>query len=497
MIQSSSRLLYYRRPVVEAVNDDLDDISTYWPPSRYRYNYACGRKNVRTCYLPLVNLPPPSPRTSIKFVAFIHDNHYTVSFSKIVSLFTSFVKAAMGKKGRRDAKKLKLKPPTPPDSDAGEALVRIEGRPGVNLDLDLGPMRFIARAPFNEFESQKETITLYSKDNIEFYVSRTVLSIASPYFRNLLLSPDEYIKETNDRMPPPPNHNWELTGVGVEIDESTSVLDALLRFVYPVQSPVFREPVAEKSLTELPYRLMGPIYDAAKRFDFKFVCQEILDAAHNLIYVKAFPEPGLAAIRAYGVACRLDLSYDTKLKAARNALCVPYQTSPTAGLEGEGVKRADIERFADFHKRALEAVEDLFRLSENDAHPIGLSDVYASFIACAQCSGAPPNESSNAMRRGAAHWWQIYVTKALERLRRAPLDPVIFSEHFLVSVFREAQSCPSCASLVHWKWCNVMPMLAHAIPAKVYEVSLDVEDDANQNAEAETDDCESTEGSSK
>lgn len=375
----------------------------------------------------------------------------------------------MGRRPRNHSKTLKAKPLSPPESDTAETLLRIEGHTGLNLDVDLGPMRFIARAPFNEFEGPKDTITLISKDNVEFYVSRAILTTASSYFRELLSS-DEYLNEANDKMPP--KQTWEVSGIGVDTSESTTVLDALLRFIYPVQTPVFKEPAAEKSVTEVPFRLMGPIYDAANKFDMKFVCREILDAAHNIIYAKSFPEPGLAAIRGYGVACRLNLSYSAKLRAARNALCIPYQTTPTAGLEGEGVKRVDIERFADFHRRAVVAIEDLFRLSPVDFHPVGLPDVYANFIGCSQCSGAPASESANSMRHGAAQWWQIYAAKALERLRLAPLDATIFYEYFLDPILREARNCSSCAGLVHWKWYNVMSTLLQAINAKVYEVSL-------------------------
>lgn len=374
----------------------------------------------------------------------------------------------MGKKGNKKAKMPKAKSLTPPDSGPQRPDIKAEL---ASLGLSLGPLKLIAKSPFSHVVNPSDTVSLISRDNVEFLVSQSLLSFASPYFKNILDSLDVPADEEKEKHKSEPNSalEWEVIGSDtvVDVDESSIVLDALLRFIYPIPSPTFKEPGDEDLVHELPFKFMGSIYDAAQRFQLPYVSERILAIANEMIHIKSIPESGTAALKTYGVACRLNLDNDTKLRAARNALCIPVSIS---SLTGEGVSSADIERFAKFQKHSIQACESLLCINPEDAYPTGLSDVYASFIACAHCCGVSP--TGNVMRCGAAGWWQLYASSALENLRRAPLDPTIFFEKFLTPVFREAQKCHACASVVHWKWCNMMPMLAQTIPAKVYEVRV-------------------------
>lgn len=373
----------------------------------------------------------------------------------------------MGKKnGKNNARRSKPKSITPPDSGG----LKLNNQ---SLGLTLEPLKFVAKHPFNTISNPADTVMLVSKDNVEFLVSRSILMLASPYFKSILLTQESPSCETNGHgFEPPSMWGFEVAGtpITIDVDENSTIIDALLRFIYPIPSPSFAESTNSMDTANvLPFRQMGPIYEASQRFEISYVCQAILDISQSIISTNSFPPPGLTALRSYGVACRLNLDYDTKLKAARNALCIPTGSSPSAGLAGEGVSKTNIEHFESFHARAFDACYDLFSINPSDAYPIGLPDVYASFVACPSCCGVPPRDT---MRIGAARWWQLYSASALEKLRFAPLDPTIFFENFLIPIFREAQNCHVCASVVHWKWCNIMPMLAKTIPAKVSEVSL-------------------------
>ncbi|EJD07744.1 uncharacterized protein FOMMEDRAFT_144017 [Fomitiporia mediterranea MF3/22] len=387
----------------------------------------------------------------------------------------------MGKKGAKHAKKLKPTSLTPPNTDSETATGPNGIADGLQLTLEqLAPVNLIARSPFNRVHDVMDTATLLSRDRVEFIISRSLLAFASPYFKKAFRSLDEsaQVKRTSHEKSSISVLDWELDPSAPKVitNEPSAVIDALLRFIYPVPDPVFKEPGDDQTEKMLPFRLLAPIHDAARKYDLEYVCQKIIEIANSIIYIKSFPGPGHASLRSYAVACRLGLPYDAKLKAARNSLCIPYKTYPAAGLTGEGLDEDDYDRYVEFHERAVAACEQVLAISGEDAYPTGLSDVYANFVACADCSGVP--STGNVMRCGAARWWQLYASNALEKLRRAPLDPSIFFENFVVPFFREAQKCSACAPVVHWKWCNMMPMLAMMIPAKVYEVYLD-HDDSN------------------
>ncbi|OBZ66359.1 hypothetical protein A0H81_13587 [Grifola frondosa] len=79
----------------------------------------------------------------------------------------------------------------------------------------------IATSPFDDREAD---IVIRSSDQVEFYVHKIILSVASPVFRDMFALAQPSRSSTGKEEP-------------VEVQESSIVLDMLLRLCYPVAAP--------------------------------------------------------------------------------------------------------------------------------------------------------------------------------------------------------------------------------------------------------------------
>ncbi|KAH8109973.1 hypothetical protein DFH11DRAFT_843473 [Phellopilus nigrolimitatus] len=366
----------------------------------------------------------------------------------------------MAKKGRKPAKE-------PSESS-------LDSPPGVTvsfLGLTFGPVRPRAASPFNDSAESPDTVVFLSGDDVEFYLSKIILSIASPLFRSIIASKGNiapHIRFTRENVDGHP---------AIRVQENSTILDALFRFIYPFENPVFEAPLTQCTPLKLPFRLIGPIHDAAQKYGLEQVCNDLLLTASSIVRSTASSTSALFIVLGYGVACRLNLGYDLKKTAAYNSLRLPLNISPFEALDGEGVSNADIISFDNYHKQTYQACYNLLAVDPSDAYATGFPDAYAYFLACSHCAGVPSEEALNSksqIRGSAARWWQVYTTKALEVLRRAPLSPEIFHPGFLKPMYQEAQKCKSCAEVVHWKWSNMYSLLIQLIPNEVNEVVLNV-----------------------
>lgn len=136
-----------------------------------------------------------------------------------------------------------------------------------------------AQAPFDD--ESADTI-LQSSDGVDFHVFRIVLSLASPFFKDLF----------SLRQP----HNNEDTPI-IPVPESSSTLDYLLRICYPIPDP---------TITNV--QDIGGVLEAALKYEMEqatLMTKKVLREA-----IKIDP------LEVFAVACRLNLE-DDALTAAR------------------------------------------------------------------------------------------------------------------------------------------------------------------------------------
>lgn len=91
--------------------------------------------------------------------------------------------------------------------------------------------RAIARSPFDDTEAN---VVIRTCDNIDFYVYKDILKVASPFFRTLFSLPQPSHAQSSD------NTNDELSPEGlpiVPVPEDSKALDYILRICYPLEDP--------------------------------------------------------------------------------------------------------------------------------------------------------------------------------------------------------------------------------------------------------------------
>lgn len=93
----------------------------------------------------------------------------------------------------------------------------------------------LAEAPFDD--KPLADLVIVTSDNVEFYLLKGILMVASPFFRDMfsLVQPaKEHVSVELDRVP---------------ISENKETFDTLIRLCYPVDDPVITDtPLLEKVL---------------------------------------------------------------------------------------------------------------------------------------------------------------------------------------------------------------------------------------------------------
>jgi hypothetical protein len=84
----------------------------------------------------------------------------------------------------------------------------------------------VADAPFND--TAPHDIILCSKDGVNFYVYKNILSLASPFFQDMFTLPQPML----------PSIETDMT---ILVTEDSQTLDRLLRLLYPVPDPILKD----------------------------------------------------------------------------------------------------------------------------------------------------------------------------------------------------------------------------------------------------------------
>ena len=143
----------------------------------------------------------------------------------------------------------------------------------------------IAQTPFDDMAAD---VILRSHDGVDFYVYRTVLAIASPFFKDMFSLPQTIqAREQTVRQPAP---------AVVDFSEDSQTLDRLLRLCYPIIDPVIKE------LTEVEDALEAAI---------KYQMVEATVILQALLRTFGPSDP----LKVFVIACRLQLEAEAKAAA--------------------------------------------------------------------------------------------------------------------------------------------------------------------------------------
>lgn len=152
------------------------------------------------------------------------------------------------------------------------------------------------------FDDAKADIILRASDNVDFRVFKTILSLASPLFKDMFSLP----QPSTDEVPQSPGDEYRDGLLVIPFTEDALTLDFILRSCYPVRSPKIN------GINDLPKILI-----AARKYQievFEGVAESALEAAIS-------DDP----VGVYAIALRFGL-HDVADKAARRTVHYPVLT---------------------------------------------------------------------------------------------------------------------------------------------------------------------------
>lgn len=248
----------------------------------------------------------------------------------------------------------------------------------------------------------------------EFHVHTCILAAASPFFHDLFTLPQPSETSKIPRIP---------------VSENASVLDTLLRYVYPVSSPVIG------SLHDLQ-----AVLEAAVKYDLECaisVLRKVLVSPHFL---------DTSPLRVYAIACRHDLEEEAKI-AARYTLNTNLLDAPLSE-DLRHINAYSYHQLLTLHRRRSQAAQDLIRMTDQ--------------VRCMQCNGSPFNVD------GAPKWWFVFEKTAKQELAVRPTTDVVFGMEFLFRAANKA-GCPRCPESVldSWKFLRDLKAAIDALPETI------------------------------
>lgn len=298
-------------------------------------------------------------------------------------------------------------------------------RPGILSSPSLAPppprpaaeMTFSTEYQFDSIDADIILLATEMDHSTEFHVHKCILAAASSIFNDMFSLPQNPDERYPDKIPVIP------------VTEHSRVIDALLRYVYPVSPPVI------ESLDDLSL-----VLDAAVKYD----CSTAIIALRALLVSVRFLRS--SPIRVYAIACRYGLDEEARL-ASRHTLSVNlFDGTPSRDLRY--ITAYEYHQLLSLHKNRSSAAIALLQIPRETK--------------CMQCNGSaftmddPPK------------WWSEFEKKARAELMVRPTTDVIFGMEFLFKA-AQASGCSRCPESVldSWKFLQYLKESIDALPSTV------------------------------
>ena len=203
-----------------------------------------------------------------------------------------------------------------------------------------------ATSPLEPFEVPDANIIIRSSDNIDFRVHKSLLAMASPFFKDLLSLPQPSDREIVDGLP------------AVRLPESSELLSCLISIIYPVPTVMPNSyekvlyPCDMSAVTTNPCYKVLYLLAACQKYDMNLV-QSSIRAEVNRRGASLAPE-GAEAFSAYAIATAKGLIPEME-DAAYLTLFQPM----TFEILGEGLRFFQgwaLRDLANFRKRYIDNV---------------------------------------------------------------------------------------------------------------------------------------------
>lgn len=267
------------------------------------------------------------------------------------------------------------------------------------------------------------TVVLRSSDDVDFYVFKSILAKVFVVFKDMFDLPNA-APEVSSGTPLESDHQRHGLPV-IQVTESSSTLNIILRLSYPVENPDL------SNLEDIRLFL-----EARRKYMIEAFDQTIKGALAQIAESRPFAVYALASRYALG-----DVAND----AAKQMLCfsqadVLLDESALKDITGEQYHSL-MQYRRDCVRRATNEPQIMWFSSLSSAYPptpITSSSCRAQFHFFFVSSLSPPRSL------WVPHWWTTYLHKALQLLKDRPRGGTVVAPGLLEDFFDSAGFCPDC-----------------------------------------------------
>jgi hypothetical protein len=262
------------------------------------------------------------------------------------------------------------------------------------------------------------TVILRSSDDIDFFVLKPILAKVSVVFKDMFDLPN--VASDN----PPMEFDNQRHGLPIiEVTESSSTLNILLRLCYPVENPDLSNLEDIRRFLEVCHKYMIEAFD-----------RTVKDALSRLAETKPFA--------VFALASRYALE-DVANDAAKRMLCFPQ-----AEVSSDQAALKDIT--ASQYHRLLQYRRDCVRRATTEPQLMWFNSLSSSFPPAPTTSLSCRTQfhfffvSSPPRSLWVPHWWTAYLHRALQHLEERPRGSTVVSPDLLEDFFDNAGFCEGC-----------------------------------------------------
>lgn len=293
-----------------------------------------------------------------------------------------------------------------------------EGNSSLPSTKSPSPFPSSASSPFDE--TSDGDVLLKSSDEVLFRVHKVILSLASPFFRDMFSLPQT-------GTPPDGPGNVPV----IPFPEPSETIDTLLRFIYPGEDPDLK----------LVHEIEG-VVEAAIKYDMP----KCISVMRKKLILCASKEP----IRVFMIACKNNLA-DVASASAHLSLRRPILYSfelgsvvlPFSALED--ITAGSLFRLIEYQRQcskvANDAMSDLTWTREDFTWRTKMNDAIVG--SCQRCIRATLELGEEHLQ--VVGWWYIFYQEVKTLVRQRPCTALVLeSESLMDKALIEAAKCAEC-----------------------------------------------------
>lgn len=299
------------------------------------------------------------------------------------------------------------------------------------------------------FNDRFGDVILCSAEGKEMRCSKAVLAKASCIFADMFLLPDH---------PNPGSLSSKEYRDGahiVHVTESTSTLDALLRFCHPTRAPTIQT-----------VDLALAIHDAAKKYEI----EDAMWWARDALAALATKEP----VRVYAIACQLGWECEAKA-AARASLSLSLDDIVASRVKELGVISAEaLQRLCVYHAACRKSVKHLSQPRFFVKKSWSVWDPLWSKEACCDDRVVTTTTPSSPVQEKffVREWWCGYMEEVHDALQTIPAGKSAHLPEAMCTAVAKARSCSTCAPAAFESLNNLAEQLAADVEVEISKIQL-------------------------